>query len=127
MPKQMLSDGEARASLKSGMNLRVKSRTLTLDPRGRNVIIKKKYRKPLRIIVQNAGYETAVDIQKILESDDNFGLNAQNLPYENFVAYSMIDPAKIARTAIRRATSMADVFLTLECVIAETQKNILCQ
>ncbi|WPP51141.1 chaperonin GroEL [Catalinimonas niigatensis] len=74
---------------------------------------------PLRVIVENAGQEGSVVIQKIKEGKDDFGYNARTDKYENLFAAGVIDPTKVTRLALENAASIASLLLTTECVIAD--------
>ena len=79
--------------------------------------------EPLRQIVANAGLEGAIIVQKVKEGEGDFGYNARNEKYENFFATGVIDPAKVTRVALENAASIAGMFLTTECVIAEKKEE----
>ena len=82
-------------------------------------IVKRALEEPLRQIVENAGLEGSVVVQKIKEGKGDFGYNARTDKYENLFAAGVIDPAKVSRIALENAASIAGMFLTTECVIAE--------
>lgn len=82
-------------------------------------IIRRAIEEPLRQIVANAGLEGAVVVQKVKEGKGDFGYNARTDKYENFFETGVIDPAKVTRVALENAASIAGMFLTTECVIAE--------
>ena len=82
-------------------------------------IVKRALEEPLRQIVENAGLEGSVVVQKIREGKDDFGYNANTDTYENLLKAGVIDPTKVARIALENAASIAGMFLTTECVIAE--------
>ncbi|MBO4978360.1 MAG: chaperonin GroEL [Muribaculaceae bacterium] len=82
-------------------------------------IIQRAIEEPLRQIAANAGVEGAVVVQKVREGNADFGYNARTDSYENLLAAGVIDPAKVARVALENAASIAGMFLTTECVIAE--------
>ena len=86
-------------------------------------IVKRAIEEPLRQIVDNAGKEGAVVVQKVKEGKDDFGYNAQTDKYENLCASGVIDPAKVARVALENAASIAGMFLTTECVVAEKKED----
>ena len=86
-------------------------------------IIKRAIEEPLLQIVANAGLEGAVIIQKIKESEGDYGYNARTGNYENLFATGVIDPAKVTRVALENAASIAGMFLTTECVIAEKKEE----
>ena len=82
-------------------------------------IIKRAIEEPLRQIVNNCGREGAVVVQKVREGKGNYGYNARLDIYEDLVASGVIDPAKVARVALENAASIAGMFLTTECIIAD--------
>ncbi len=86
-------------------------------------IVKRAIEEPLRQIVDNAGKEGAVIVQKVKEGKDDFGYNARTDVYENFYAAGVIDPAKVTRVALENAASIAGMFLTTECVIADKKEE----
>ena len=74
---------------------------------------------PIRQIVQNAGIDGAVVVQKVKETDQGFGFNAENLNYENLMESGIVDPVKVVRSSLQNAASAASMFLTTEVVVAE--------
>ncbi|MEN8224581.1 MAG: chaperonin GroEL [Bacteroidota bacterium] len=82
-------------------------------------IIKRALEEPLRQIVENAGMEGSVVVQKVREGKDDFGFNARTEVYENLFSSGVIDPTKVARVALENAASIAGMLLTTECVLAE--------
>ena len=86
-------------------------------------IIKRAIEEPLRQIVANAGLEGAVVIQKIKEGTGDYGYNARTGEYEHLFATGVIDPAKVTRVALENAASIAGMFLTTECVIADKKED----
>ncbi|MGL5705389.1 MAG: chaperonin GroEL [Tannerellaceae bacterium] len=86
-------------------------------------IVKRAIEEPLRQIVANAGKEGAVIVQKVKETEGDFGYNARKDVYENLYAAGVIDPAKVTRVALENAASIAGMFLTTECVIAEKKEE----
>ncbi len=82
-------------------------------------IVKRALEEPLRQIVENAGMEGSVVVQKINEGKDDYGFNARTEKYENLYESGVIDPTKVARIALENAASIAGMFLTTECVLAE--------
>ena len=86
-------------------------------------IIKRAIEEPLRQIVHNAGLEGAVVVQKVKDGEGDFGYNARLDKYENLLEAGVIDPAKVARVALENAASIAGMFLTTECVIAEKKEE----
>jgi chaperonin GroEL len=87
-------------------------------------IIRRALQAPLRQIVENAGVEGSVVVGKILESNEaNFGFNAQTEQYGDLVAQGVIDPAKVVRTALQDAASVAGLLITTEAAITEAPKK----
>jgi chaperonin GroEL len=86
-------------------------------------IIKRAIEEPLRQIVENAGKEGAVVVQKVREGKDDFGYNARTDKYENLHAAGVVDPAKVTRVALENAASIAGMFLTTECVVVEKKED----
>ncbi|HEX8639050.1 MAG TPA: chaperonin GroEL [Pyrinomonadaceae bacterium] len=83
-------------------------------------IIKRAVEEPLRQIALNAGKEGAVIVEKIrAEDSENFGFNAATEQFEDLVAAGVIDPAKVTRTALQNAASIAGLMLTTEAMIAD--------
>jgi len=86
-------------------------------------IVRRAIEEPLRQIAKNAGVEGAVVVQKVLEGKGDFGYNARTDSYENLLSAGVIDPAKVTRVALENAASIAGMFLTTECVIAEKKEE----
>ena len=83
-------------------------------------IIARACEEPLRQIVLNAGLEGAVVVEKVRENKDpHFGYNAATGQYEDLIASGVIDPAKVTRTALQNAASIASLMLTTEAMISE--------
>jgi chaperonin GroEL len=83
-------------------------------------IVKRALEEPLRQIVQNSGEEGAIVVGKVREhSNANFGFNAQTGEFEDLVKAGVIDPTKVARTALQNAGSIAALMLTTEALVAE--------
>ena len=86
-------------------------------------IIRRAIEEPLRQIVANAGEEGAVVVQKVKEGNADYGYNARTDTYENLMAAGVIDPAKVTRVALENAASIAGMFLTTSCVIADKKED----
>jgi chaperonin GroEL len=87
-------------------------------------IVKRALEEPLRQIVQNAGKEGAVIVEKVRsERNANFGYNAATETFEDLVAAGIIDPAKVTRCALQNAASIAGLMLTTEALISELQED----
>ena len=82
-------------------------------------IVKRAIEEPLRQIVNNAGGEGSVIVIKVKESKGNVGYNARDDKFEDMLEAGIIDPTKVARVALENASSIASMFLTTECVLAE--------
>jgi len=83
-------------------------------------IVKRACEEPLRQISQNAGFEGAVVVEKVRANDNiNFGFNAETGVFEDLVAAGVIDPTKVARTALQNASSIASLMLTTEALVCE--------
>src|SRR5436189_1241479 len=82
-------------------------------------IVMKALEEPLRIIVDNAGAEPSVVLNKVLENKGNFGFNAQTEQFGDMVEMGVIDPTKVARTALQNAASVAGLMLTTDAMVAE--------
>lgn len=86
-------------------------------------IIRRAVEEPLRQIVANAGKEGAVIVQRVKDGEGDFGYNARLDQFENLYASGVIDPAKVTRVALENAASIAGMFLTTECVIADKKED----
>ena len=86
-------------------------------------IVKRAIEEPLRQIVTNAGGEGSVVVNKVREGKGTFGYNARDDRYEDLMAAGIIDPTKVARVALENAASIASMFLTTECVLAEKKEE----
>ncbi len=86
-------------------------------------IVRRAIEEPLRQIAANAGVEGAGVVQKVSEGKGDFGYNARTDTYENLLAAGVIDPAKVTRVALENAASIAGMFLTTECVIADKKED----
>ena len=82
-------------------------------------ILKKALESPIRQISQNAGIDGAVVVQKVKESKEGFGFNAQTMEYQDLMTAGIVDPTKVVRSALQNASSAAAMFLTTEVVVAE--------
>ncbi len=87
-------------------------------------IVRRALEEPLRQIVQNAGKEGAVVVERVRsEKNDSFGFNAQTETYEDLVKAGVIDPAKVTRTALQNAASIAGLMLTTEAMVSEIPED----
>ena len=86
-------------------------------------IVKRAIEEPMRQIVENAGLEGSVIVQKVKEGKGDFGYNARSNQYENLFESGVIDPTKVTRIALENAASIAGMFLTTECAIVEEKSD----
>jgi chaperonin GroEL len=87
-------------------------------------IVRKAIEEPIRMIVQNAGGEGSIVVEKVrMSKDANYGYNALTDSYENLVEAGVIDPTKVTRTALQNAASIAGLLLTTEALIVEKKEE----
>jgi chaperonin GroEL len=86
-------------------------------------IMKRALEEPLRQIVENAGMEGSIVVNKVKEGKDDYGFNARSEVYENLMNAGVIDPTKVVRVALENAASIAGMLLTTECVLAEHKEE----
>jgi chaperonin GroEL len=86
-------------------------------------IIQKALEEPLKQIVNNAGLEGSVVLQKVKEGKDDFGFNAYTEKYENLIKAGVIDPTKVTRTALENAASVSALLITTEAVVYEKKEK----
>ena len=86
-------------------------------------LVQKALEEPLKQIVNNAGLEGSVVLQKVKEGKDDFGFNAQTEKYENLIKAGVIDPTKVTRTALENAASVASLLVTTEAVVYEKKEK----
>jgi chaperonin GroEL len=87
-------------------------------------IIRRSLEEPMRMIAYNAGAEGSIVVEKVRSSkDDQFGYNALTDTYENLVTAGVIDPTKVARTALQNAASIASLLLTTEALVVEKKED----
>jgi len=83
-------------------------------------LVKRAIEDPMRWIANNAGVEGSIVVQKVLDQkDEEYGFNAQDEKYENLVQAGVIDPAKVVRTALQNASSIASLLLTTEAMVCD--------
>ena len=82
-------------------------------------IIKNSLKVPLRKIAENAGLEGGVVVEKVMGKQAGYGLNAETGKYENLIEAGVIDPAKVVRATIQNASSIANLILTTEALVAD--------
>lgn len=87
-------------------------------------IIRRALQAPIRQISENAGVEGSIVVGKVLENDEaSFGFNAQTEEYGDLVKMGVIDPAKVVRTALQDAASVAGILITTEAAVADAPKK----
>jgi len=87
-------------------------------------IVRKALEAPVRQIVRNAGGEGSIVVGKMLEQKDyKFGFNAQTEEYVDMIKAGIVDPAKVVRTALQDAASVAGLLITTEAMVAEAPKK----
>ncbi len=86
-------------------------------------IIRRALEEPMRQIVNNAGLEGSVIVQKVREGKDDYGFNARTETYENLYETGVIDPVKVTRVALENAASIAGMILTTECAVTEIKED----
>ena len=86
-------------------------------------IVKRAIEEPLRQIVANAGGEGSVVVNKVKECEGTMGYNAREDRYEDMLVAGIIDPTKVSRVALENAASIASMFLTTECVLADKKSE----
>jgi chaperonin GroEL len=82
-------------------------------------ILRRALEEPMRIIAKNAGFEGAVVVDEVKKNSGNFGFNAASGEYGDMVVQGIIDPAKVTRTALENAVSIAGMLLTTEAVVTD--------
>ncbi len=93
------------------------------DERTGRALVRRAIEEPLRQIAFNAGYEGGVVVERVRSSDTNIGFNAATGQYENLMASGIIDPAKVTRSTLQNAASIAGLLLTTEALIAEEKED----
>ena len=86
-------------------------------------ILRRALEEPLRQIVENAGLEGSVVVNKVLENKGSYGFNARTEEYEDLMAAGVIDPAKVTRVAIENATSIAGMILSTEALVVDKEEE----
>jgi len=82
-------------------------------------IVKKALEAPMKQIAQNAGWDGGVVVERVKAEKDGYGFDAQRLQWVDMISSGIIDPAKVTRTALQNAASIAGLLLTTECAIVE--------
>jgi chaperonin GroEL len=109
----------------------LKASKILIDLKGDNAdqnagiaIIRRALQAPIRQIAENSGVEGSIVVGKVLENDDAaFGFNAQTEEYGDLVKMGVIDPAKVVRTALQDAASVAGILITTEAAVADAPKK----
>jgi chaperonin GroEL len=86
-------------------------------------IVRRALEEPLRQIVANAGAEASVVLARVAEGKGNFGYNASSGQYGDMIEMGILDPTKVARTALQNAASVAGLMITTEAMVAELPKE----
>ena len=86
-------------------------------------IVRRAIEEPIRQIAENAGVDGSIVVQKVREGKDGFGYNAATDTYEDLLTAGVIDPAKVTRSALQYAASIAGLLLTTDAMIAELPKD----
>ena len=86
-------------------------------------IVARAIEEPIRTIAANAGKEGSVIVQKVKEGKADFGYNARTDQFENLLSTGVIDPTKVVRVALQNAASVAGMFLTTECALADIKEE----
>ncbi len=86
-------------------------------------IVARAIEEPIRTIAANAGKEGSVIVQKVKEGKNDFGYNARTDTFENLLSTGVIDPTKVVRVALQNAASVAGMFLTTECALADIKEE----
>jgi chaperonin GroEL len=97
----------------------LKDKDLTEDARTGIEIVRRALEEPLRWIASNAGHEGNIVVAKVRELGGDSGFNAQTEKFENLIEAGVIDPAKVVRSAIQNAASIASLMLTTEAIVAD--------
>jgi len=83
------------------------------------MIVKRALEEPIRVISSNAGFEGSVVVDKVRSAEDNIGFDAKNGEYVDMILQGIVDPAKVVRTALQNAASIAGLMLTTESIICD--------
>jgi chaperonin GroEL len=82
-------------------------------------LVRRAMEEPLRRIAKNAGIEGSIVVNKVMDGDNSFGYNAATDTYEDLLATGIIDPAKVVRTALQNAASIAGLMLTTDAALID--------
>jgi chaperonin GroEL len=86
-------------------------------------IVRRALEEPIRQIAENAGVEGSIVVQKVKDGPGAFGFNAETEEYEDLLEAGIIDPTKVARTALENAASIAGLMVTTECLVTEAPEK----
>ncbi len=86
-------------------------------------ILKRALEEPIRQISRNAGWEDSIVVQKVKDGKDDYGFDARSEEFKNLLKAGIIDPTKVARTALEHAASIAGLLLTTECAITDVPEE----
>ncbi len=111
--------GGGVALLRTQSVINVIAQSLSDDEKLGAHIVRRALEEPLRIIVSNAGYDASVIVNKVREESGNIGFDAKTGKYVDMIEAGIIDPAKVTRSAIQHAASIAGLLLTTEVTISE--------
>ena len=109
----LLRTQEAIAKLRGG----------SADVKSGREIVKRALETPIRQIAVNAGYEGGVVVERVRSADGSSGFNAQTGVYEDLMAAGIIDPAKVTRSTLQNAASIAGLLITTEALVAEEKED----
>ncbi len=118
--------GGGTALIRAAQQLKLESAEDTDVLAGINIVLRA-IEEPLRQIVANAGLEGSVICNKVKTESGNIGYNAKTNVYEDLVKAGVIDPAKVTKTALRNAASIASMILTTDCVIVDKPEKNECK
>ncbi|MDA0718541.1 MAG: chaperonin GroEL [Bacteroidetes bacterium] len=104
-------------------NVLAKMTSDSLDETTGIQIVARAIEAPLRTIVENAGGEGSVVINKVMEGNNSFGYDAKNDAYVDMLKAGIIDPKKVTRVALENAASVAGMILTTECALVDIKEN----
>ena len=86
-------------------------------------IVRRALEEPIRQIAANGGYEAGVVVDRVRSGEDTFGFNAETGEYEDLLNTGILDPAKVTRSTVQNAASIAALLLTTEALVAEHQDD----
>lgn len=117
--------GGGTALIRAAMSVELNSNVNSDEAAGSNIVMRA-IEEPLRQIVANAGLESSIICNRVKLETGNIGYNAKTNVFEDLVEAGVIDPAKVTKTALRNAASIASMILTTDCVIVEKQDEHKC-